>query len=432
MKSSSQTLVLCAVLFALCSPAMANTRFGFGTILSVDAEGKDDKNKTPNYVVHYEFRNLAWTRIWHNERYRFHERTRHGYRVYFLDGKPSKPLEALKVGRAICHSDNDMVIHVSSKPGPFVAGTIDSAQNGLARITLKGAVKTTAAKVNRGQVGTMRPLGSDIDLMLDLSDKRIEGGAVTAAFHGASEHSIDCSGFKRDGENIEGAFSVEVPFGKNSRYKLKEGDALEGTYAFKASVNAKGVVTGSYEGTCQAKPIKGVVSGATIARSAMPKQPRLWMQFDPFPGARKGYVIVSFEGGKAKAGGRILFSKGHPIGDITAQDLTLDGATIKGTLTGKLRDGEITFDIDAKVLGNRWVTGRCTMKLGESTTAVTFRGGLCEADTVQLESATAEQKVEMKRMQAEFEPKAAPKRAPQPKKKPKPKDDIVPDLTYSR
>ena len=421
-----RTLALSAVLFALCSPAGANTRFGFGTILKVDPDGKESRMKAPHYVVHYEFRNLAWTRIWHNETYRFKERTRHGWRVYFLDGKPAKPQEALKVGRAICHSDNDMVIHVSTKPGPYVAGTTGSISDGLARLQLKGAFGATAGKVNRGQVGEMRWVGCDIDLILDLNDKNIRGAAVVQAFHGASDRPIDCSEWKRDGNTLTGALSVKVPFGKNSRYKLKEGDSIEATYTVKATIDTKGVVSGGYEGTLRGKEKKGAVTGSTIARSTMPKSPRLWMQLDPFPGARKGYVILEFEGGKAKEGGRVLFSKGHPIGDITAQDLALTDGAITGTLTGKLRDGEITFDIDADVLANRWVSGRCTMTLGGNTTKASFRGGLCEADTVQLESATKEQKIEVKKMQAEFEPPKPPAgSAPKPAKKPK---KVLPSL----
>jgi len=423
-------LALCAMLFAFCPSTWANTRFGFGTIVKVDPDGKESRMKAPHYVVHYEFRNLAWTRVWHNETYPFKGRTRHGWRVYFLDGKPSTAEEAIKVGRAICHSDNDMVMHVSTKPGPYVAGTIGSINDGLARLMLKGAFGATAAKVNRGQVGEMLWVGCDIDLILDLNDKNIRGAAVVQAFHGASDHPIDCSRWKRDGNTLEGAFSVKVPFGKSSRYKLKEGDSVEATYTVKVTIDGKGVASGSYDGTLRGKDKKGAVTGAAIARSAMPKAPRLWMQFDPFPGARKGYVILEFEGGKAKEGGRILFSKGHRIGEITDQDLVLTDGAIKGTLTGELRADEITFDIDADVLANRWVSGRCTMKLGEVTTVTTFRGGLCEADTVQLESATKEQKVEVKKMQAVFEPPEPPakptaKPTAKPAKKPK---KILPSL----
>ena len=116
-----------------------------------------------------------------------------------------------------------------------------------------------------------------------------------------------------------------------------------------------------------------------------------------------GTIVDVDTDGKATEGGYFLYSKGFRIGRVTAQDLTLDGSRLKGTFTGMLKQlGEtpVTVTIDAQVLGNRLVSGQCTISAGEQTVAMTARGGVCSADGPQIEAATPEQKIQVKKMQA--------------------------------
>jgi len=63
-------------------------------------------------------------------------------------------------------------------------------------------------------------------------------------------------------------------------------------------------------------------------------------------------------------------------------------------------DAPVTFSIDARVLGNRLIWGSCQTAGGGAGASHVLRGGLCEADTCQIEGPSTAQQARVKQMQA--------------------------------
>jgi hypothetical protein len=164
--------------------ASANTRFGFGTVMDVDWEGKRPENKgAPSFTVFHEFRNLVDGREFDTRTYRIAEKTRHGDRVYLLDGKPSTARDALQAGRAVTTADNDMVIFVSSTvPGPEAAPGKKEAGEALYFVTT-----------------------GDSQLILDVAGGKIVAGIrIPPRTEAAPWLPADVSGLKVEGDKIMG------------------------------------------------------------------------------------------------------------------------------------------------------------------------------------------------------------------------------------
>jgi hypothetical protein len=330
--------------------------------------------------------------------------------VYFLDGKPSSAKEALAVGRTICHTANDMAIFVSSRPGPATKAGKGSVRDGLARIEMRGALRFTAAKMTRSGAGEMEPIATPVTLVLDLGKDGIAGTAVVGLFGFLSDHVLDCSGLSRRGDRIVGpvALRIELPEAvagdkEKQGYRLEHGNTIEASWTLDAAVADDATVSGRFEGTSNGAAVEGDLGGEVLGRSPMPAKPRVWLQLSHVPFLRKGYLVLTLSEGRARPGGAILFSKGHRLGTITAADLRLEGDRLKGTLTGTIsehEDAPVAFTIDARLLGNRLLSGPCTMAAGDETARCTVRGGLCEADTCRIEGPTPEQEAQVKAMQA--------------------------------
>jgi hypothetical protein len=404
-----------ALVLLLCGPtgSHANTRFGYGTIISVDPDGSSTRLKQPNYTVRFEMRNVdGWRKPWFTSSYPFRGMTRHGPTVFFLDGRLSPPEEALQAGRAICHTANDMFIFVSSRRGPDKIGAAGTLDEGLWMLSLPGAIQFGTARVGSNGAGEKETVRAGATVILDLTSDGVRG-ALVPPFDGVLEQRCDATGLRREKGHLVGSMTWQCTLSQgtpgdksDTGYQVDGGNqTIAVTVELDAVLDGQGTVSGSFAGTSAGAATQGRVSGRAAVRSSMPAAPRAWIELDAIPAIRQGFVIWTFTDGRADPQGAILFSKGHELGRITAANMTLNGQRMQGTLTGVIgqqTDKPMQITIDAHVLGNRLLGGNCTMTMGEQTVRTAMHGGLCEQDAGQIGDGTKEQTEQAKQKQQQI------------------------------
>jgi len=380
MRTILKTLWLILLLLFVAAPASANTRFGFGTIIDVDEKGersgRGGKPGRPGFTVCYEFFNLSSSAVLKHTFYPFEGKTRHGWRVYFLDGKPSTWQEAVKPGRAVCVSDNEMVCWVSSGPGPATDVPPGTASDGWLQVVLKRAVGATVAKTKRGNTKTEN-VQADVELLLDVKDGTIRAAAAVVGGLGPDnvDFVVDASALTYVGGKLGGAFALTARFPADGDVKLEQGDSLSLRYTLDAAVAADGKATGSFTGTCGAAEVSGEVSVICQGRKPRPDPGRIWLLLRGLHGGKFYYVVVPVAEGKGQSGGDFLYSKGHRLGSVPEADLTIDGTRIRGRISIEASK-PAACSIDAVILGDRLIFGAWTEGDGNAAVTGSLRGGV--------------------------------------------------------
>jgi hypothetical protein len=271
---------------------------------------------------------------------------------------------------------------------------------------LNGAFKATLGKVARDQTGEPQPLSTSVELLVDVRDGAVRAGAVAIpALNAPCDFDADVAGLEFSNGTLEGVVLFKVLFPAGAGYQRQDGDTVACSVTLKATSDEKGGVKGTFTGESGGHAVNGAVSGERMARAAVPTALRVWLDFDRMPGVKSGYAVFGFEGGKAKPGGYFLFKKGYCIGEVSSQDLALDGQTLKGTFLGKIKGGAgespVTTTLEGNVLASRLIFGNFKMAVeGGGTVVGRFRGGLCDANGPQIEGMTADQQKTVKEAQA--------------------------------
>ncbi len=394
---------LCLTLFIclLVVPAWGNTRFGFGTIVNVDSDGAHSKKGRPSFTIQYEFANLKHVSLWPMATFQITQKTRKGHRVYFLDGQPSTPEEALAVGRCVTMAENDSVVFVSSHPGPRDPGTRiePTPQAAIWRVRLPKAFQASLITVNakKGTQSAPENTTCDIELVFARSgDALTKATAVIVALSNNSDFAVDTSGLRAVGDGISGTIAFEVKVPADSRKRLAEGDRLTTRYELDLSAAADGSLSGSCTGTCGPAAITGTVDGRLLAPAQRPERARLWLQVNDtlLRANRHGYVMID-QMNPPQA--RILGKKGHPAGEIAVSELQLDDQHLTFTATATISGAQQSIVVEAVVLGGRVLMGsfRATAADGTISTG-RLRGGICPAQGSQLSHATDAQEAPLK------------------------------------
>jgi hypothetical protein len=387
------------VLVALVSGAQANTRFGFGTITDVNLDAQGSGRKGPSFTVTYEFYSLQESSFLKRSVHPVGEKTRHGRAVYFLDGKPSTPAEALKVGRAVCMSDNEMIYHVSSQPGPTVPGETGTLENGLCDAELKGAFRTALAKRNRDKsLGAFKEVQWSVNLLADCRDGKVAAAVVRI---GPVDCLLDSGAVQMRDGRLSGTIECTVALPADYRYATKDGKPVQVALSFDAGADAGGVLTGSVRGTSGDAAVEGTVEGTILPRAPERDASRAWLCVSDFGLGHFGYVVAPVVNGAMKDG-YVLYNKGPKVGNAAPVDVAVRDGRIQGSLeiAAKRHSTSVskTMALDGVVLGNRVLFGSWTDTDGAKRS---FWGGIVAADGPQIEAATAEQLEQVKAMQQE-------------------------------
>jgi len=113
-------------LVVLTASAHATTRYGWGTIVSVDFDGNPEgwgSAKAPHFRFLVECGNQISCGEWGSQLIPYTGRTRHGPIRIILDGKPATPKEALKAGRFVnAMGDRVMVISLNGQRSRSLGG----------------------------------------------------------------------------------------------------------------------------------------------------------------------------------------------------------------------------------------------------------------------------------------------------------------------
>ncbi|MFW5752451.1 MAG: hypothetical protein ACOCYV_00220 [Planctomycetota bacterium] len=362
----------------------ANTRFGFGTIVKVDPTGEDSRKGQPSFSVRFAFRNLKWTRITPVLTYRIEEKTRHGWRVYLLDGQPSTAAEALQVGRAICMSDNDMVCRVASSPGPYPVAATATPGDCVYRLNIDKALCAELAKAGRDGFGEYEQRRFDIEVLLDCQDGKITAAtAVIPSLRGQSDYRLDPSTWTWDQGTITGSLAFTVGFTDDSRYRPRAGTEIAIASTLELSTQGDGGLAGTHSGTSGAESVSGSVEGRREPRSEIPESGRLWLQLDEFDGSKCSWAVLPFAADTGGADGDLLHFKGGILGSCDGSGLTLADGRLHGTATCiDQRHGDATYrlTIDADLFGGRFLLGRCVVTTADNQERdIALRGGLTTA-----------------------------------------------------
>jgi hypothetical protein len=393
----TRTLLACFIALLTARPAEANTRFGIGTIVAVDEAGK-------TFVIRYEFQNLMPDAVWPSQTFAFQERTRHGVRVYFLDGQPSTALEAVKAGRAIAMTENNMICLISSRPGPLLPESIGEPGNALYHLTLNNACPVSWIPSKEGQPLPEKAANSTAELLIDVRDGTIVAASVVLTSLPDAAADLDCQALHWDGTQLTGTVTATLQRPDRDGISCTNGPTLAVSYQITLSSDAAGTISGTFTGTGNTAAVRGALSGRRISRLPLPTTALLWFDL-PIPGVRAGYAVVPVMDGTGQAGGYLLFKKGHRIGEITAQSILLDQGRLTGSLTGVLNEENaatpFTVTFSGSLLGGRLAFGSTsTVVAGAEPLRQRFRAGVWAAGTTQIEGATTEQKAQAKQIQA--------------------------------
>ena len=383
--------VACCLLAAGTNDCEANTRFGFGTIVTVDHNGEHNRKGNPSFTIQYEFKNLKWSSLYPRESFRIKERTRHGWRVYFLDGQPSTAEEALQVGRTICMSNNDMVCQIATTPGPWPLGQKVDPANAIYRLDLKNAFHASLAKVNRGTIGEFEPRSFGIEVVLNIA-----GGQVTAAtaiisgLRGPSDHRLDPADWSLVDGGVQGQLRCTIDCANHIRYASQDDTPL----AIDLQVTTDAELNGSYTGTSAGTERSDSVSGSMLPANEPRTTGRIWLQFDELESSKCHFGVIDLNSGAAGSGNLIYF-KGGVTGRIDGGELNLTNDRLHGScqITASFHGKELQFqaDIDSNLYGNHLLLGTYTIdqaELGSKTRAL--RGGLFAAGQPQIHGAEKE------------------------------------------
>ena len=376
-KAIMKPTALIALLFlfvAATVPAYGNTRFGFGTIVDVDEDGSRSKSKKPEFTICYEFHNLAPTRLFQRTTYPLDQPKV----AYFLDGKMATAAEAIKVGRAVCMSNNRAFFWVSSGPGLHATVTPATASDCWLQLSLKDGFSSTVEKHHKkGKKEGMKPYTAPLNLLIDIREGRVVSAATASPvwFHGAGDCTVDHSTLTLADGRLSGVVALVARFPANGTYRLEQGTELAITCTIDVTVNQDGAVTGSYTGSSGGQPTTGTVTGERHGRSPQLDPSRLWLLFWNMQQGDRYFGVVPVADNQGQPGGELLFSKGNQVGDIPKTDLTVKGHHVSGTLTftGKI---PITVTIDANIIGNRFLFGTWTTTEGDLAGTHPLRGGL--------------------------------------------------------
>lgn len=406
-----RALIACLLALPLCR-LPANTRFGFGTIVQVDRTGEHSRKDQPSFSVRYAFRNLKWSSIEPVQTYRIEEKTRHGWRVYLLDGKPSTAAEALQVGRAICISDNDMVCRVASTPGPHPLDASATPGNGIYHLDLDKALQAELAKSRRGQIGEFEQRRFDIQVLLDCQDGQVTAAtAVIPGLRGQTDYVLDPSVWSWDAGTINGSLAFTVGFTDDSRYLPREGTELAIAATLSLETTTDGELAGSYSGTSGSQSVTGKVDGQLQPRGAVPATGRLWLQLDELDGSKCSWAVLPFADGSGGEGGDLLHFKGHILGTCDGADLTLTDGKLRGTATCVDQhhgDAAYRLRIDADLYGGRLLLGRCILATADGEDReIALRGGLTTATSNRIRGREGDaERQEIKELQRRLHPEA--------------------------
>jgi hypothetical protein len=372
----------------LVSMAHANTRFGFGTITAVDL-----KAQGPTFSVCCEFYNLSPKTFLNTGVYPVNGKHGDG-RAYFLDGQPSTPEAALKVGRAICIADNEGTMYVSSQPGPQVPGAVGEVGNGIYRALLGGACQASQfAQLKR------RP---SITLLVDCQKGKV--GSVVAVISETqnSDHILDPSTFQLQDGRLTGKLQLTLTFSEEELKRNPDWKPVPVVYDVDLTADASGKVTGSAKGTSGGMDMSLNVQGDIIARTPDRDAHRVWLYFEKFNNGH-GYMIAEAHGG-AVSDGYVLYDKGFRIGSSSAKGVTVKDGKLQGSVALKF-DGKPTVQeltVKGVVLGNRLIFGTYRDADGVE---LPLRGGLVPLAGPQIEASSKEQREQVKVIMEEFKKK---------------------------
>jgi len=395
-------------------PLAANTRFGFGTIVKVDPTGEDSRKGQPSFTVRFAFRNLNWSSVGRTMTFRMEERTRHGWRVYLLDGEPSTAEEALAVGRAICVADNDMVCRVSTAPGPFPLGEASEAGNAVYRFRCGGAFRATLAKQGKRGVGDYEAEKFEVEVILDVRDGAVAAAtAVVVRLRGDTDHRLDPAAFAYADGAITGEFTFDVAWREGHGYRTEDGEPVTVSCAVEVAENADGELSGSFTGSSGGIETGGDLKGRRGPAVAAPPAGRIWLQFDELRRSKCTYAVVPFADDAVGIDGELIYFKGYRIGPFDGASLRFVDGRLRGTarcVDEKSGGKAYELEIDAHLYGGRMLLGTYTI-VGEDGEGATrgLRGGTVHPEGPVLRGTEGEERERIRALQAELHPEESKK-----------------------
>ena len=356
----------------------ANTRYGWGTITSIQFEDNPNghgKGRYPHFRVLIECGNEIECPEWKEQLVPIHQVGRHGPTVYVLDGKLSTAKEALKVGRMVNVMDNQYMAVSSTVMGPeAVAGKRDP-ENAIYMVEIGSAqIPYELYDWRSDSWKPVRNPQTKVQLFVDVAGGEVRDAYVVkkTRYLPRTHQEIEKSSLKVTGGRISGEVTVAFNLKGCNVRPAKGQEAIVKTMQVDATVTDAGVIVGGKD--------KRKIGRLLNRPNAMPQAGQFWMRFTDTPMNRdRGFVVAPLKDGQLE-GVTFMYGKGLPLAVLSDNELMIGDDSFSGTSAGNLKVWQtehpckITFK--GRLFGNRIIIGEYTLTWGDMVIKDHFRGGI--------------------------------------------------------